>query len=370
MTNYAIVRFIVNITFWVKYKMLSIAHIVGSLEVGGAERFVIDLSCSQRSTGLKPSIVSLGLDSDFLITECRQLALPVFVSNKPKLLKLWDIYNVLRRFDVIHIHTPYAVKFLRWVLPYFTSKVIYTRHGAAPMKAKHWVKLHKSTKPYVNAITFVSQEGADNFQANHHWSDIPHTVIDNGVIIKPVIKKKANNSYLRLGAVGRMIPLKNQLSLLKAIKRLNKRIQDKIEVNFFGDGECLNTLQTYHQANLAHVNVVFHGMVSDRELIYSNIDVLIVTSETEGLSMVIIEAMANKIPVVATNVGGNPKLVVANNTGWLFEYEDDAVLADYIENIFQNKELVKQYGDSAFNYIRVNFSIDTTEKKYAELYES
>ena len=110
-------------------------------------------------------------------------------------------------------------------------------------------------------------------------------------------------------------------------------------------------------------------MVNDREEIYANIDALVVCSETEGLSMVIIEAMANKIPVIATNVGGNPKLVLDQKTGWLFDYDDNKKLAVILANIVQDKTVLNPIGLAAFNYISANFAIESSAKKYLALYE-
>lgn len=354
-----------------KISMLKIAHIVGSLQVGGAERFVIDLSYTQLKSSLQPSIFSFYSGDTPLVEECKKLKIPIIVSyKKNKLLKLVEMYHKLRNFDVIHIHTPYALKSLVWILPYLNCQVIYTRHGAKTLHENFWVKLHLRAKKYVDFITFVSQEGMENFQKYHFWSDISHSVIDNGVIINPVNKVSESGGIVRIGSVGRMVPLKNQQGLLKAVNHLNKHLQDKIALHFFGDGECLKQLESYHNEMIVNVPTTFHGMVSDREKIYSNIDVLVVCSETEGLSMVIIEAMANNIPVIATNVGGNPKLVIDHKTGWLFDYDDDETLAKIMANIINEESILTSMGDNAFNYISENFSIQSSANKYAELYES
>lgn len=347
--------------------MLKVAHIVGSLKIGGAERFVIDLCLAQKNMGTKPAIISLGCPEDPLVEECKHHNIAVASYNGGSIIKLAQVFRVLLKFDVIHIHSPHALKFLRLILPFFNKKIIYTRHGAAPLKAEHWVKLHQKAANYIDVITFVSEEGLSNFQQQHHWQHKLSLVIDNGVIIEPV--KKVPAQKLRLGSVGRMIPLKNQLGLLKAVSLLDQKIQTQLELNFFGDGECNQILQTFTRENLSGIEVNFHGMVSDRTIIYSNIDVLVVTSETEGLSMVIIEAMANYIPVIATNVGGNPKLVLANNTGWLFDFNDNQQLAQYLQTILEQRTLVTEYGERAFTYISDTFSIRSSAEKYAKLYE-
>ena len=349
--------------------VLKVAHIVGSLKIGGAERFVIDLCEVQKNNSIQPVIISLGKPGEALEAECRKLNTPVYSYQNALVIKLLKVYFLLKNFTVVHIHTPHALKFLSPLLPLLTAKIIYTRHGAAPLAGSHWIKLHKKANAYINTITFVSQEGLDNFQKTHHWHNVPNLVIDNGVLIKPIDKKLATSNRLRIGSVGRIIPLKNQIALLRAASMLPMSLQENLELHFYGDGECLSKLQDYNAKQNWPVKVFFHGMVNDRNVIYSSFDILAVTSETEGLSMVIIEAMANKIPTLATNVGGNPKLVIDGQTGYLFEYNDDEKLAKLLNSFADNSHLINELGEQAFSYIKSNFSLEATAKKYDELYQ-
>jgi glycosyltransferase involved in cell wall biosynthesis len=348
---------------------IKVAHIIGSLNIGGAERFIIDLSMAQKNLNIKPAIISLGSPTDTLVSVCRAKNVAVASYSSGSYIKLCRVFIVLLKFDVIHIHSPHALKYLRLFLPLLKKKVIYTRHGASPYSTDYWLAFHKNIKKFVSAITFVSQEGKDNFHQAHGWEDVTSVVVDNGVLIDPVKKVAANKGMLRIGSVGRVIPLKNQIGLLKAVQRLPPTLQSNVEIHFYGDGRSLSDLKTFFKEQTPDLAVTFHGMVSDRELIYSSLDLLVVTSETEGLSMVIIEAMANSIPVIATNVGGNPRLVKHQKTGWLFEYDDDETLAEQITNLIDNKKLVDEIGANALSYIIENFSIESSAKKYAELYE-
>lgn len=353
-----------------EYTVLKVAHIVGSLNIGGAERFVIDLCETQKNNDIQPIIISLGTPGEALEQECEKLNTPVFSFKNTLVLKLIRVFLQLKKCDVVHIHSPHALKFVYPILSLLSVKIIYTRHGAAPLTATHWVNLHKKANKYIDAITFVSQEGLENFHRVHQWDSVPNYVIDNGVLIKPVDKKLSKQARFKIGSVGRMIPLKNQISLLRAVTLLPKSLQEQLEVHFFGDGGCLKLLQAYDTEQNWQTKVVFHGMVNDRNIIYSSFDLLAVTSETEGLSMVIIEAMANKIPVVATNVGGNPKLVIDDTTGYLFDYNDDDKLAQLLSNFLENQQSFIDLGEQAFAYIQENFSLDSTAKKYAQLYQS
>jgi glycosyltransferase involved in cell wall biosynthesis len=346
-----------------------VAHIIGSLKIGGAERFIIDLSIAQKKLNIKPAIISLGSPTDDLVDTCHINNIPVASYSSHSYIKLCRVFFVLLKFDVIHVHSPHALKYISLFLPLLRKTVVYTRHGAAPYSAAPWLKFHQKIKQFITAVTFVSQEGKDNFHQAHEWGNVTSVVVDNGVLIEPVKKVPAKKEVLRIGSVGRVIPLKNQIGLLKAIQRLPADLQSNVEIHFFGDGRSLADLKAFYNEKTPTLAVTFHGMVNDRELIYSSLDLLVVTSETEGLSMVIIEAMANSIPVVATNVGGNPRLVKHDETGWLFEFDDDKTLAEQVLNLMNNRTLVDEVGNNAHTYIADNFSIESSAKKYAELYE-
>ena len=348
---------------------MKVAHIIGSLNVGGAERFVIDLSITQKQAGLFPEVISLGTEGEPLIQVCEENGIKAHVFPGSLIYKFFRTALVLNRFDVIHIHSPFALKFIRLAVPFIRGKIIYTRHGANPLPGEEWAKLHRAVKKHIHAVTFVSEESKMIFHENHQWLDVDSHVIDNGVIVAPVDKSRVE-SKLRIGSVGRMIPLKHQISLLQAVAVLPKELQAHIEVNFFGDGDCAELLKQYHQDHIKGVDVVFHGMVTERERIYSNIDLLVVTSETEGLSMVIIEAMANKIPVLATNVGGNPRLVKDDETGYLFEYDDVETLANLVSNLLNDDKQISTLGEQAYQYIKNTFSLDVTSQHYEKLYHN
>ncbi|XQW85363.1 glycosyltransferase family 4 protein [Thalassotalea piscium] len=353
-----------------EFEVIKVAHVVGSLKIGGAERFVIDLCEVQKNNGEQPFVISLGQPGEALEQECHQLSTAFYSYNNSLIVKLVKVFYQLLKCNVIHIHTPHALNFLSPILPLLKAKIIYTRHGAAPLASPHWIKLHQKVMPYIDSITFVSQEGKDIFQRTHHWHNVPSYVIDNGVLIQPIEKSASESVGLRIGSVGRMIPLKNQIALLRSASLLPLSVQENLEIHYFGDGECMAALQEYNSQQDWPVKVFFHGMVNDRNVIYSSFDVLAVTSETEGLSMVIIEAMANYIPVVATDVGGNPKLVIDNKTGYLFDYNDDVKLAQLLEAFSAHKQSINDLGEQAFAYIKEQFSLEATAKKYAELYQA
>ena len=350
-------------------KNLKVAHVVSSLAIGGAERFVVDLTKDQIKSGHSVDIISFGKQSDELVSVCKQLNINAFtILGVNKLVKVLKFIKLSNSYDIVHFHSPYPLKFVSLFMRFIKSKIIYTRHGANPLNEKAWIRTHQRVKPYVAAITFVSQEGANVFRANHGWQNKQLHVIDNGVEVDLSFQPMRVKNKLRIGSVGRMVELKGQIDLLRMAKNLPLQQQEKIEIHFYGDGPCFDTLHRYWQSEIPHVHVVFHGMVTDRTKIYGEIDVLVVTSETEGLSLAIIEAMAFGNPAIGTNVGGTPKLIVDNETGWLFDYQDTQTLQKHIETLLAEPELINTLGKKAQQKMQNEFSISSTARKYEDIY--
>ncbi|WP_206483087.1 glycosyltransferase family 4 protein [Thalassotalea sp. G2M2-11] len=346
-----------------------VLHVVSSLEVGGAERFVIDLCQVQREKGEKVAILTFGSQQDPLVSECKKNDIEVFFVSGSRTKKWQMALKVINKFTIIHFHSPYPLKFLLPCLPiYFFKKVIYTRHGADPLSGFMWGIVHKIANYFVDHVTFVSQEGADVFENSHGWLRKTKHVIDNGVNFSKITIHRETSDCLRLGSVGRMVPLKNQISLLKAVSYLPSEYKKKVLIHFYGDGPCLAELQQFVDENDLSEQVVFHGMVSDRSTIYNSFDVLVVTSETEGLSLAIIEAMAYSCAIIATHVGGNPKLVSHQKNGYLFEYDDDKALSGYIKTLQNNVALNEQFAQESREKVAQQFSLDECAKKYQQLY--
>ena len=357
----------------VTIKPKSVLHILSSLNIGGAERFVIDLAIEQRqSLTLDSAILSFGEEDDVLVAECIKNNIPVHFVKGSRLEKIQTFKRVVSGFDVLHFHSPFTLLFTCYSpILCRRKKVIYTRHGAEPFNQFKWRVMHKITHSIVDQITFVSNEGQKVFNQVNGWQSKPQSVVDNGILIPRESYQQAldqQNLKIKLGSVARMVPLKNQICLLKAISLMPEVLANKFQVHFFGNGPCAELLKSVAAESAFPDNVYFHGMLVDREEIYKYIDVMVVTSEMEGLSIAILEAMARRIPVLATKVGGNPKLVQSNVTGQLFNYNDDKELSRLLTDIAENPQLIEKWGSEAYQLVEQDYSLETVAQKYMKLY--
>lgn len=347
---------------------MEVVHVLSSLCIGGAERFVLDLGKLQIAKNHSVRVVTFGNEGDSLVSLCESLQIKVHCLTGNVLTRNFQFTKLISSADVVHIHTPHA---LRALLPslWFTinPKVIYTRHGEMSMASKMWKRTHGLAKYIVNDVTFVSQKGLDIFKKEQCWDYIPHRVIENGFDTDDVLLDKKPANKVKLGSVGRMVALKGQKDLIDAVSNLPERYKDIVSIEFYGDGVERRDLEK-RAFIVGDIEMNFHGVVTDRNAIYNNIDLMVVTSETEGLSLAMIEAMSYGNPVIASNVGGNPRLTIENVTGHLFEYGDVARLTTIIKDYCDNREQITKHGANSIAHISESFSLKNTVANYEFLY--
>lgn len=349
--------------------ILKIIHVLSSLSIGGAERFVLDLSKVQIAKGDTVTVVTFGNRDDALVSLCESLSIKVHCLTGGIIARNTQFRKAVSDSDVVHIHTPFALRALLPVLFTLNQQIIYTRHGAMSMTSKQWRLCHVLAKNVISHVSFVSTEAMEVFARDQSWCKIPHHVIENGFDNENITLSHPQKKKLKLGSVGRMVALKGQTHLIQALSALPVEYKQAISIEFYGDGEERKNLELT-ASKCPDVEINFHGIVTDRDVIYNDIDILVVTSETEGLSLAMIEAMSYHNPVIASRVGGNPRLALCGETGELFEYGDISKLSQLIKYFYDNKCLVTSYGNNAANLIAKNFSLASTADDYYRLYKS
>jgi glycosyltransferase involved in cell wall biosynthesis len=173
---------------------------------------------------------------------------------------------------------------------------------------------------------------------------------------------------LLVGVVGRLVPVKNLHMFLRAAASL-RRVRQDIEFVIVGTGYLRLELEKY--ARSLGIGDVVHltGGISDVAPIYSRLAVLVVSSDSEGTPVSLIEAMASGCPVVSTAVGGVPDVIKNGQTGRLVARGDSTALANAILAVFDEPERSRQMARSATAFVVQNFGADRLTEDMDKLYE-
>jgi glycosyltransferase involved in cell wall biosynthesis len=118
-----------------------------------------------------------------------------------------------------------------------------------------------------------------------------------------------------------------------------------------------------------HDHVVFAGFRPDMERFYPIIDVSVLTSLSEGLSMTILESMSFGLPVVATRVGGNAELVRDGETGFLVPVRDPESFARRVVQLLTDAQLRDRMGEAGRAVVEEGFTMAKTAARYSDQYE-
>ena len=309
------------------------------------------------------------------------LAIPYIISG------FFKCIAICRKFrpDVIHAHWPFPHAYIALgAAKLFRIPLVLNFHGAELLliRKKKWVKpLLKFAIGQAQAVFANSSFTAGKIKALRNvdveWSPYGTTLETGEISAEPTQAPHPVNGKFKILFVGRHIERKGICYLIEAAKYLPR---NQFEIRIVGMGDLTDKLK----AQAAEVsttpdaaNIIFTGKLSPEELAneYKTANVFtlpaIVDSkgDTEGLGVVLIEAMELGLPVVASNVGGIPDVVVDGVSGILVPEKDPEALANAYKRLAAEPELQKQLLEGARKRIDECFTWGKIVKRQIAVYE-
>jgi glycosyltransferase involved in cell wall biosynthesis len=170
----------------------------------------------------------------------------------------------------------------------------------------------------------------------------------------------------RVLSIGRLVPDKDHDTLLAAF-HLTAPAHPEAELWLVGEGPRLASLRELAQQLSISDRVKFIPPHEDLRPLLHQSTLLVLSSRTEALPNVVLEAMAAGLPVVATRVGGVPELVDQGCTGWLVDSGDVSGLAAALSRVLADPEASQTLGRAGRERALVDFSLDTMARRYETL---
>lgn len=176
-----------------------------------------------------------------------------------------------------------------------------------------------------------------------------------------------------LGTVGRMEPVKDQLTLVRAFLHLleiEPGAREHVRLVMVGDGQLKDEAGRLVQQANAERFAWIPGERSDIAEIMRSLDLFVLPSMREGISNTILEAMATGLPVVATDAGGNSELVDDGKTGILIPPSDPIAMAQAIHTYVLDRCKLLRHGQAGRKKVEARFSIQSMVAQYMTTYDS
>ena len=224
--------------------------------------------------------------------------------------------------------------------------------------------------PLTAKIVFISSDVERQVAPEWTGREISSSVIRNGVpverfsMVRPTLDR---NKPFVFGAIGRLAPVKCYDQMIDAFREVSEKAP-RSELHIVGDGPLFDELNAHVKNTGMQDRVFVKGARLDVKEVLRSFDVFVVSSSSEGVPMVVLEAMSSGLPVVSTRVGGVPEVVVEGKFGWLCEANDKQALAKLMLEAWEAPDL-RERGREAAEYA-VRYDISKVAENYMAVYES
>ena len=287
-----------------------------------------------------------------------------------------------RRVEVVHAHqyTPFFYAALAKLRAISAPRVIFTEHG------RHYPDIVSGRRRLLNKLFFdrladrinaVCAFSADALSRNDGFRRDRIDVIENGIDLpryapppdRDALKRQLGLDPARryVTIVARFHPVKDHRMLLEAFQWVVPGRPD-VDLLLVGDGPLRDELTAQAEGLGMTERVRFMGVRSDVPELLAASDIFALTSVSEAASLTLLEAMASRLPVVVTDVGGNPELVRGGIDGLLVPRGDAQATAKAINTLLDDPALAHTMGQSGAARVTEVFRLERTIGRYYDLY--
>ncbi len=369
---------------------IRIAHIVISLDIGGLERIVADLVRVGRSLNQNLSVICLEKPGT-LAAQVEALGVPVLCACKPPGLRLATIGRVrellrVLKPDVVHTHQIGALIYAgpaarREGVPV----VVHTEHTNTIARHRSLNRQFRTrllwglAGSYAARFFCVSDDIADAVRAYRTVPGRKVVVVPNGIDTAAFATKADCESMRRdlgsppgvpvIGTVGRLNEVKSQDLLIRSFAEISNH-NPKPHLLLVGDGPERNPLQQLAENLGIADRVHFAGYQPRPERFLHDMAIFALTSRHEGMPLAILEAWAAGLPVVASRVGGVPRMVTQGQTGLLFDSGDEAALRELMIRLLRSPDEARRLGEAGREFVRSRFDLRVMAETYEQHYRN
>jgi len=386
--------------------MLKVAHIITRFDKGGSAENTFLSSRGLAHLGYDISLVmGLSRESQMGIEEQKSVArnfselahAGVKIVEIPTLVRALNPISDLRAFmsmvvlfrktrpHIVHTHTSKAGILGRWAAcACRVPVIIHTPHGHVfwgyfgKVKTGVFIVLEMITALITDSLVMLTEREKNDHIAYHIAPPGKYDVIHSGINLKCFQDGRKKSSHMKkvlkikgnipiVGTVGRCTAIKGQEYFVEAAAKVREQFPTCIFV-ILGDGDDRLFLETMaHKEGLAE-HIIFTGWRNDVAEIMSTFDVFVLPSLNEGMGRAIVEAMVMEKPIVASNVGGIPDLVISGVNGYLVPPGNSSALAEKIIELLDDETTRVQMGKSGGTMASC-YSAESMVEKLDRLYK-
>ncbi len=318
------------------------------------DRWQVQVACLDRAGAVAPQILAAGIP-----------VTPLNAAGPGDFRAIVRLRHLIRRgkFDVIYsllLHANVAAALANWQ---GQGALIQSIQTAQPYPRWHW-PLQGLVQSAARAIVVpsASVRAAAINQAGIAPQKI--VVIANALDSRDWPQLPLRPTGRSIGFIGRLDPIKNLPQLLQAMALLD----DSTNLHIFGEGSQRPLLQSLIAQLHLGKRVTLHGATTEPHLALAQMDVLVLPSRAEGFGLVLIEAMAAGVPVIATEAPGIRDVVIDHYNGLLCPLDDAAALARIIRRLLNDVPLREKLRRGGWESVARHYSWHSVLPRYEQLF--
>lgn len=355
---------------------MKILHVIDSGGLYGAEKMILTLVAEQVKQGYEPMILSVGdlsVKEKALEAEARSLGLPIKPWRMKEGLNLGGTRQIAEwaqnsGYKVLHSHGyKFNILFGLVVRSSSSVRIVSTLHGYTTVHpfSKLWLyqMLDQWMLRYADAVVVVSERICPRFLTRSSVELIPNGITQEIPLCEVNSPYQPKSRYLI--AVGRLSREKAYDLLIKAFCELEG---PKVELVLVGDGPEKGRLEELVAQKGFGDRIHFTGYLQNTTALIKNAEAIVISSLTEGMPLVVLEAMRALTPVVSTPVGEIPKVLEYGKLGYLASGNTVNDIRDAISNLLANELVARHKANAAKEVFNKNYTAVQMAARYAKVY--
>ncbi|MCP9447043.1 MAG: glycosyltransferase [Nitrospira sp.] len=369
-------------------RKIRIAQVITGLVVGGGGQVVWTIARKIDRARFEMDIFCV-IEGGELVSDIEKMGFRVNVLEKTydyRRLLSYDVFKILKlaeylekgKYDIVHTHLYQADVIGRIAgIVAGVPNMVKSLHNMGQWKKKRHLivdRLLLSKTAYVICCSDYQKEVAIR---QEHLKEGKAITIYNGVDIERFTPKRNRFAFARslgldptckiVGTVGRMIEMKGQVHFLRSIQHVLAEHPD-VQFVLVGDGPIRKELEGEVKNKPFRDQVFFLGERRDVPEILGIMDVFVFPSLSEGMAIAVVEAMASRLPVVASHIRPLSDIVIHEKTGLLVEPRSPHAIAWAVNRLLQDDHLRSMMGEAGRERVAQYFTDDKMVRRIEEIY--
>jgi len=363
---------------------IRVLEVIRQGDIGGGESHLIDLVNGFESN-IEPVVLSFSSGQMIEVLSINNITCHVIKTKLPfNLLVQKRIIDIIKKekIDIIHAHGTRAASNMLFASSITKIPLIYTVHGWSfhqdqiYLKRKARILCEKMICNNSKKVICVSENNRQVGKCEFNLSNCQ--VIENGInlnVFNYNIQSNLHNLFRSssddfvIAFIGRITAQKSPIDFIESIALAHKK-NNHIKGLIVGEGDLLEKVKEFIAKNKYNEFIQLENFRNDIPQVLKAIDVFVLPSLWEGLSIALLEAMAMKKAIVTTPTDGTREIIIDHQNGIIVPFNNSQRLADSYIELFENPNQMIIFGENAYNTINLRFNSQRVCDKVSEIYKS